>query len=110
MYDVGQVIFVVSQRKIIPVQIAEQIVRRTLDGMTVEYKVAMSKNAKNFFDLDDVGNVHFDSLQSVRNYMLEVATKSINDMMKIAEDEFHGKFDLVDKIAAEESRDSLKSA
>ena len=110
MYDVGQIVYVIAQRKVIPVQIAEQVVRRTLDGTTVEYRVSTGKGSKNLFDLDDVGSVHFDSIQSVRDYMLEGATKSINDMLQAAEDELTNRFDTSPRLAPRDNSDYLESA
>jgi len=104
MYEVGQIIYVVAQRKVIPVQIAEQIVRRTLDGETVEYKVATSKNAKNLFGLDDVGDVHFDSLQSVRDHMMSSAVKTINDLLQSAADESVERFNVTSGFDSGELR------
>lgn len=104
MYEVGQIIYVVAQRKVIPVQIAEQIVRRTLDGETVEYKVATGKNAKNLFSLEDVGDVHFDSLQSVRDHMMSSAVKTINDLLRSAADESVERFDVSSAFSGGELR------
>lgn len=110
MYQVGQVIFVVAQRKVIPVQIAEQLIRRTVDGESVEYRVAVDTTSKRLFDLDEIGNLHFESLQSVRAHMMDSATRAVNDLLHQANEDASKKFGLVIESVVSESDENFKQS
>ena len=110
MYQVGQVIFVVAQRKVIPVQIAEQLIRRTVDGESVEYRVTIDTNTKRLFDLDEIGNLHFESLQSVRDHMMDSATRAVNDLLQQAHEDASKKFGLSEGNTHNESVEDLKQS
>ena len=111
MYQVGQVIFVVAQRKVIPVQIAEQLIRRTVDGENVEYRVAIDTNSKRLFDLNEIGHLHFETLQSVREHMLDSATRTVNDLLQLANEDASKKFGIfVENLISENTENFKQSA
>ncbi len=85
MYDVGQVVFVISDKhkRVLPVRVVEQVVRRTLDGETVEYKV-QGDNRKQTYTLSQIGSNHFSSAEDVRKYMYENATTTIDEIVNEA--------------------------
>ena len=74
MYNVGQVVFVISDkhRRVLPVRVVEQVVRRTLDGESIEYRV-QGTDPTQTFALNSIGKTHFSSAQDIKNYMIENA-------------------------------------
>ena len=86
MYDVGQIVFVISDKhkKVLPVRVVEQVVRRTLDGETVEYKVRGGSDKSQTYTLSSIGSQHFSSAEDVKNYMYENATTTINEIVGAA--------------------------
>ena len=86
MYDVGQVVFVISDKhkKVLPVRVVEQVVRRTLDGETVEYKVRGGSDKSQTYTLSSIGSQHFSSAEDVKNYMFQNATTTINEIVGAA--------------------------
>ena len=78
MYNVGQVVFVISDkhRRVLPVRVVEQVVRRTLDGESIEYRV-QGTDPTQTFALNSIGKTHFSSAQDIKNYMIENARSSI---------------------------------
>ena len=57
MYAVGDVVYVISNKKrnVVPVQIVEQIVRRSLEGESVSFKAALpGKDPSKTIDLDEI--------------------------------------------------------
>lgn len=86
MYDVGQVVFVISDKhkRVIPVLVVEQVVRRTLDGETVEYQVQGDSSKKQTYVLSAIGTNHFSSAEDVRKYMCENATTTIDEIVSEA--------------------------
>jgi hypothetical protein len=110
MYQVGQVIFVVAQRKVIPVQIAEQLIRRTIDGESVEYRVIIDTGAKRLFDLSEIGSLHFESLQSVRDHMMDSATRAVNDLLQQAHEDASKRFGVFETNSATETPEDLRQS
>ena len=81
MYSVGQVLYVILEKKrtILPVRVAEQIVRRTIKGESISYKVVIpGKNQ--VVALSDLGSSHFSSLEEVRAELLSNAERMIHSM------------------------------
>ena len=81
MYSVGQVLYVILEKKrtILPVRVAEQIVRRTVEGENISYKVTIpGKNQ--VVALSDLGSSHFSSLDEVRAELLSNAERMIHSM------------------------------
>ena len=87
MYEVGQVVFVISDKhkKVLPVRVVEQVVRRTLDGESVEYQVTADAAGKSqTYTLSSIGSNHFSSAEDVKNYMCENAVSTINEIVGAA--------------------------
>jgi len=86
MYEVGQVVFVISDKhhRVLPVRVVEQVVRRTLDGETVEYRVQSDSSKADTYALSAIGASHFDSASSVRKYMYDNATSTIDEIVNAA--------------------------
>lgn len=85
MYDVGQVVFVISDKhkRVLPVRVVEQVVRRTLEGETVEYKV-QGDSSKQTFNLSSIGTQHFVSAAAVKKHMCDNAVSTIDEIVNAA--------------------------
>ena len=48
MYQVGDILYIISnkRRQIVPVQVCEQVTRRTLDGEHTSYKIKLPESGK----------------------------------------------------------------
>lgn len=83
MYKVGQVIFVLHDLKVIPVQVVEQNVKITLDGEEITYIVMPPKKDKRL-NLSKVNGEIYVSLHDAKAAMIENAMAAINKMIKSA--------------------------
>ena len=90
VYEVGQVLYVVlrSQQTVIPVQVIEQILRRTLEGEQTTYTVNVpTSNAREplkKMSLDDLDGNVYDSLDGVNGALLENAKAAIDGLISKA--------------------------
>ena len=95
MYQVGQVLFIILNKKqqVIPVQVTEQVVRRSLNGEEISYSVSIpSRDENRVHELDSIDGEVFDSIDDVRNYMLEQTMQIIatitDKALKVAKNRF----------------------
>ena len=81
MYDVGQVLYVIlkKRQKIVPVQVIEQIVRRTARGEKVQYLVRVPTRP-DVVDLDTLGEQVFEDIGNVKNYLRKNIFTVIDEM------------------------------
>jgi hypothetical protein len=87
MYSVGQVLFIILNRKqqVIPCQVTEQVVRRSLSGEETTYSVSIpSRNENKIHELDTIDGEVFESIEDVRKYMLEQTTTIIGTITEKA--------------------------
>ena len=95
-YKVGSVAYVVSNKKrqVFPVRVIEQVIRKTLDGQHITYRVsvASSKFSSESADDLDVIDLHringqvYDTLEVVREALREQAHRAIEDVLQQADD------------------------
>lgn len=81
MYNVGQVLFIILNKKqqVIPVQVTEQIVRRTLNGEETSYTVSIpARDNVKPMTLEQIDGEVFTSIEDVKSRMFENATEVIN--------------------------------
>lgn len=85
-YRVGQVLFVVlnKQTKVIPCQVVEEMMKKTLKGSSVAYKVAIGKNG-DVRELSEVDGEIFTDPDEVRSTLVSRATKMIERMVDSAQ-------------------------
>lgn len=108
MYEVGQILYLVfsDKQQVLPVQVAEQIVRKSIEGQTVSYNVFVpSKGDTNkSFDLNDIGGEPFVSLEDVRALLEKNANKAISKILDNANSMASSHFENVIEnfVAAEE--------
>ena len=84
IYTVGQVLFLIANNKIVPIQVIEEIVRTTLEGTDKSYIVLFPDKDKSTADIKNVKGKIFADQESVRKHMTENATNAINSMIKDA--------------------------
>lgn len=78
-YRVGQVLFVLMNKetKIIPVQVIEEIIKRTVDGETTSYMVKMGKSGK-VLSLSEIDGDVFDNVDKLRDVLTKRVMNTIN--------------------------------
>jgi hypothetical protein len=84
MYEVGDVVYIISNKKrnVVPVQIVEQIVRRSLSGEAVTFKVALpGKDKSETIDLHGIDGSVYKTLPDARRYLYEQASAAINNLL-----------------------------
>ncbi len=87
MYAVGDVVYVISNKKrnVVPVQIVEQIVRRSLDGESVSFKAALpGRDKSQSIDLHAVDGTVYRTLGDARRFLYDQATTAINELLSTA--------------------------
>lgn len=87
MYSVGQVLFIILNRKqqVIPCQVTEQVVRRSISGEEISYSVSIPSRSENkIHELDTIDGEVFETIEGVRKYMLEQTTQVINTVTEKA--------------------------
>lgn len=95
MYEVGQVLYLLlsKNKKVAPVQVVEQIVRKSIDGEQVSYMVQLPSNRENSrVSLSKINCEIFTSPSLIKQSMMKNATDAINNLVsnsiKIAQSVF----------------------
>lgn len=87
MYEVGQVLFLIMNKRqqVIPIQINEQVVRRSLDGEEISYSVAVPiPKGTRLFDLKELDGQVYESIDEARDVLHEHAAQAINTLTQKA--------------------------
>lgn len=81
-YKIGQVLYVLLNRetKICPVQVVEEITKRTLSGETINYIVKVGKKGETT-SLSDMDGQVFDSVDSLRKTLYDRITRSVETII-----------------------------
>lgn len=85
-YSVGQVLYVVLKKetRIYPMQVIEEITKKTLDGELTSYMVRGGTDPKAQLLITDVDGEIFDSAEKARTTLVERATASISRLVDVA--------------------------
>ena len=89
MHNVGDIVFVISnkRRTVFPVQIVEQVIRKTLAGEEISYKALMPGNDKiQPVDLQSLDGTVHTSLQTVRELLFKQAVDAIDGLLETAQE------------------------
>jgi hypothetical protein len=85
---VGQVLFILSsgEMSLTPVQVVEELVRRTLDGEQITHTVEAfgANGAKKRFNLVGDKFLVFDTIEAAKSYLIENATSAIDSLCATA--------------------------
>lgn len=86
MYTVGQVLYLVMQNrmKILPVQVSEEITKKTLGGEKTEYFVS-APGEDTFINLEEFDGQIFSNLPEVKSFLLENVTQNLNKIIEKAD-------------------------
>lgn len=81
-YRIGQVLYVLLNRemKICPVQVVEEITKKSMGGESTSYIVKTGNN-KDVVPLADIGGQVFESIETLRKTLLEKVTKTIDGVI-----------------------------
>lgn len=84
-YRVGQILYVVlnKQMKVFPCQIVEELTKKTMNGNSVVYRVAIGKGSEPR-DLSDLDGEVFDDPEVVKKTLTARASKMIEKMVAAA--------------------------
>jgi hypothetical protein len=85
-YSVGQILFLIANNKVIPVQVIEEVIRTTLDGKEKTYIVKFPDKDGTISDIKKLKSELFESPKAVRIFMIDNATKAIDDMLYVCEE------------------------
>ena len=88
MYQVGQVIYTVSEKnhKVIPLKVVEQVITKTLEGELTEYTVCLPSNKdESRFNLKRFKKI-YNSLEELKKQMILNANTAIDKMIKEGSD------------------------
>jgi uncharacterized protein YaiI (UPF0178 family) len=83
VYDVGHILFLLFERKrqVIPVQVTEQITRKTLDGEKMEYIVTLPNEKRATTELSSLGAQIFYTIEDAQDHMVTSAKSAIDTMV-----------------------------
>jgi hypothetical protein len=84
MYSIGQIIYVLLSREksIVPMQVVEEISRKTKNGLEVSYVAAFgSGENKETIIVTDIKGEIFSSLDEIKHSLLQRATASIDALL-----------------------------
>jgi hypothetical protein len=85
-YKVGQIIYVVLRKeaRVYPMQIVEEITKKTLEGEVTTYMVRGGTGADQTLPIADIDGEVFDSADKVKRVLTERATTGINQRVEQA--------------------------
>jgi len=85
-YKVGQVVYIILNKRqtVLPAQVVEETVRRTLNGEEVTYSVRVPNNTKKTYALAELDGDVYSSLGDVREKLVSNATAVIDDLINNA--------------------------
>jgi hypothetical protein len=105
MYSVGQVLFIILNKKqqVIPCQVTEQVVRRSVSGEEISYSVSIPGRSENkIHELDTIDGEVFNSIEDVRTYMLEQTNQMISTItdkaLAVAKNRFDYDSDILSDV------------
>ena len=93
-YSVGQTLFLLARKdkKVIPVRVVEEIVRKTIKDEVVSYNVLLPDKSDTVASLSDIDAEVFVSVLDLRQKMINTATSMIDELISrsrsIAEKKF----------------------
>lgn len=85
-YKVGQVLYVVfkGEKRVVPLQIIEEITRKTLEGLKVDYKLRSGPEDKSFINFNDIEGDVFETPDLAIEVLTDRAKSSIEKIVSNA--------------------------
>ena len=86
-YEVGQILYMTSAKsfKIIPIQVVEEVVRTTVDGVQKTYMVSFPDKEKTIVDIAQISGSLFKNFKEVEKHLLDNTRKAIKQLIKEAD-------------------------
>jgi len=83
LYSVGQILYMLlnKSRKVVPVQVVEQVIRKSIDGEEVSYVVLLPSRDGSKIDLSKIEGKPFTGPEEVRSVMMKNASDAIDKMI-----------------------------
>jgi hypothetical protein len=85
-YEVGQIIYLLSPKtlKVLPALIVEEITRKTVDATQTKFVLEMPDNKKTRVTIDEVKAKIFADVDTLREFMINNATQTIDKLIENA--------------------------
>jgi len=85
-FNVGQVVYLLNSKNllIIPTLVVEEIVRKTIEDVVVEYIIELPDAKRTRMTIDSSKALLFSDINILRDHMISNSTKSIDKMIDIA--------------------------
>lgn len=85
-YEVGQIIYLLSPKtlKVIPSLIVEEITRKTVEATQTKFVLEMPDKKKTRVTIDEVKAEIFADVESLRSFMIQNATQTIDKLIENA--------------------------
>lgn len=109
-YNIGQVLYVLlnNDTKICPVQVVEEITKKTISGETIQYIVKTNKSG-NTMTLSDMDGHVFDSIDVLKQTLQDRITKTINTVVHNAIKRAEAWYDVRHEQFVEKPTDAMAS-
>jgi hypothetical protein len=87
-YNVGQILYVVLKKdsKVIPMQVYEEITRKTMDGLKIDYVVKVGSDENTTLKISEIEGDIFSSPEEAITILTEKAKSSITKLVSMAQD------------------------
>jgi hypothetical protein len=87
-YNVGQILYVVLKKdnKVIPMQVYEEITRKTMDGLKIDYVVKVGSDENTTLKISEIEGDIFSSPEEAISILTEKAKSSITKLVSMAQD------------------------
>ena len=84
-YSVGQILYVLTHKetKIYPIQIVEEIIKRTVNGETISYIAKIGKNEKTV-SLSDIEGDFYEDVENLRSVLTQRVMNTVNNIIDSA--------------------------
>ena len=86
-YEVGQILYMTSKKsfKIIPIQVVEEVIRTTVNGVEKTYIVMFPDKGQTKADIRDIHGSTFKNVKEVKDHLFENTKRAINQLVKEAD-------------------------
>ena len=87
-YNVGQILYFVLKKdsKVIPMQVYEEITRKTMDGLKIDYVVKVGSDENTTLKISEIEGDIFSSPEEAITILTEKAKSSITKLVSMAQD------------------------
>ena len=80
-HQVGQILFIIGNSKVVPIQVVEEVVRTTLDGIQKTYMIQFPDKNQTKADIAEIKGDIFKTHEEVKAHMTKNANNAISKMI-----------------------------